>query len=91
MLWRKGKLGGAMDDAALVSAACLGTFKWRKVAPHNSDVIHLSVESSIPPSIYTQQSTFCHSCQKGAVGASIVRSNHVGSNIETKPTVNYGQ
>lgn len=52
MLWRKGKLGGAMDDAALVSAACLATFKWRKVAPHNSDVIHLSVQRANHPSLH---------------------------------------
>lgn len=87
-----------MDGAALVSAACLGTFKWRKVAPHNGDVIHLYVQWANHPSPHPSTLPaipFLPLMPKrgcgGAVGASIVRSNHIGSNIETKPTVNYGQ
>lgn len=60
MLWRRGKLVGAMDDAALVSAACLGTFKWYKVAPHKSDVIHLSSINEQTILLPFQQSLFCH-------------------------------
>lgn len=39
-----------MDDAALVFVACLGTFKWRKVAPHNSDVVQRANHPSLLPS-----------------------------------------